>query len=154
MKIVIVGACPNSAALILPTLCTLHARRSITRVSHGCADSWVLTVETWAWERRIRTVCYPANWDLYGRDAAEYRDQAMLNERRPDLLIAMGAGVQVGRMKMRALLKNIPVVIPGFESTKEALSHPAKFAPLRILRAAASLSRRAQHNWPTQGAQS
>ncbi len=146
MKIIIVGACPNSAALILPTLCALHARRSITRVSHGCADSWVFAVETWAWERRIRTVCYPANWDLYGRDAAEYREQAMLNEGRPDLLIAMGAGVQVGRMKMRAQLKNIPVVIPGFESTKVALSQPTKLAPLRIQRTAASPSRRAQRS--------
>lgn len=115
MKIVIAGCCPNGGTLVLCALTSLHARRPLTRISHGCGDEWALSVENWAWKRRISTQCYPSNWDLYGRRAPEFRDQAMLNEGRPKLLLALGSGAQVARMKLRAKYARITVIVPGFE---------------------------------------
>lgn len=115
MKIVIVGGCPKVSSLVICTLAELHTRRPSTRIMYGYSEEWVLVVEGWAWQSRFPTRCYPANWNAYRRHALEFRDKAILNEGRPDLLLAMGSGTRVTRMKLQSKFTRIPVVVPYFD---------------------------------------
>ncbi len=110
MQIIIVGGRPDDPDFVDRSLSKLHSRRRITQISHGCSDPCALPAEAWAQARGVSTICYPANWDLYGRRAANYRDSAMLNADRADLLLAIGGGLRVARIKFHALLYGITVV--------------------------------------------
>lgn len=113
MRIIIVGGSPDNPRFVHRSLSALDARRRITLISHGCSDPCALPAEAWAWARGVQTMCHPANWDLYGRRAEQYRDNAMLNDDPPDLLLAIGGGRRVAKMKFHARLSGINVVSAG-----------------------------------------
>jgi predicted Rossmann-fold nucleotide-binding protein len=69
----------------------LHAERGIAVVIAGGRGADALAVE-WAKERGIPTEIYIAEWQRLGRKAGPIRNQRMLDEGRPDLIVAFPGG--------------------------------------------------------------
>ncbi|WP_095144441.1 MULTISPECIES: DUF2493 domain-containing protein [unclassified Pseudomonas] len=49
-------------------------------------------VEDWAREQGVDIVRYPPNWQLHGKQAERLRNTFMLNDSRPDTVIALPGG--------------------------------------------------------------
>jgi len=78
-------------------------------IIHGDAKGADFLARAWAkWvghaEKR-----YPANWKTHGRKAGAIRNQQMLDEGKPDLVIAFPGGVGTADMVRRAKASGIEV---------------------------------------------
>lgn len=61
---------------------------------------------------------YPAQWDKYGKGAGAIRNQQMIDEGRPTMVIAFPGGKGTADMVARAKKAGIPVVeVPNLVST-------------------------------------
>jgi hypothetical protein len=63
----------------------------------------------WAKDRRIATLKFMADWDRYGLSAGPRRNQKMLDDGRPDMVIAFPGSVGTADMVRRARLAGIPI---------------------------------------------
>lgn len=54
--------------------------------------------------------CFPANWDYHGRAAGPIRNQQMLDEGKPDLVVAFPGGTGTADMVRRARKAGVEVV--------------------------------------------
>ena len=61
-------------------------------VIHGGARGADQLAGAWAKERQVSCKTYPAQWDRYGKSAGFRRNEQMLNEGNPDLIIAFPGG--------------------------------------------------------------
>lgn len=66
------------------------------------ADEWALV--NWAPCKR-----YPAAWDVHGRSAGPIRNQQMLNDSKPDLVLAFPGGPGTADMVQRARMAGVEV---------------------------------------------
>lgn len=66
--------------------------------------------DEWAVLNYCETVVYPADWRTYGRAAGPRRNQQMLDEGRPDLVVAFPGGTGTADMVERAERAGVPVV--------------------------------------------
>lgn len=57
----------------------------------------------------IEVVTYKADWETYGRAAGPIRNQQMLEDGKPDLVVAFPGGAGTADMVRRALEKGIEV---------------------------------------------
>ena len=92
------------------TLRAIHTDRPITAVIHGAARGADTCGWGWATSIGIKTEAYPANWDLHGRKAGPIRNQQMLDEGKPDLVVAFPGGRGTADMVRRAKAAGIDVV--------------------------------------------
>ena len=67
----------------------IHEKLHIISGGAPGADSWA---EEWARERQIPFTVYPAPWTKYGKSAGYIRNKQMLDEGKPDLVIAFPGG--------------------------------------------------------------
>ncbi len=63
----------------------------------------------WAIENNIKLEEYPANWKEFGKNAGPIRNQKMIDEGKPDFVIAFPGGNGAADMIRRARRSNIPV---------------------------------------------
>lgn len=63
----------------------------------------------WAWVRRIPGEHYPADWDRHGKAAGPIRNRQMLDEGKPDLVIAFPGGRGTANMIEQAERAGVPV---------------------------------------------
>ena len=61
-------------------------------VIHGGARGADQLAGAWAKERQVSCNTYSAQWDRYGKSAGFRRNEQMLNEGNPDLIIAFPGG--------------------------------------------------------------
>ena len=61
-------------------------------VIHGAARGADQLAGAWAKERQVSCKTYPAQWDRYGKSAGFRRNEQMLSEGNPDLIIAFPGG--------------------------------------------------------------
>lgn len=64
----------------------------------------------WARARGVRWQCFRAEWDRYGHGAGPVRNQRILDDGRPDFLIAFPGGNGTADMVRRARLAGVRVV--------------------------------------------
>lgn len=64
----------------------------------------------WARKHGIDNLKYPPDWDRYGAAAGPMRNQEMIDDGRPDLVIAFPGGRGTQDMIKRALVAGIEVV--------------------------------------------
>jgi predicted Rossmann-fold nucleotide-binding protein len=62
------------------------------RLSHGGAEGVDTIAGTWAIAHGVQCAEYRANWKEHGRAAGPMRNRLMLEEERPDLVIAFPGG--------------------------------------------------------------
>jgi YspA, cpYpsA-related SLOG family len=97
------------------TLCNLNATRGpITCVIHGAAtgadDECMIWAQMMASVQKIVHAPFPADWHAYGRSAGPRRNQRMIDEGKPDLVVAFPGGRGTADMVKRAKDAKIEVV--------------------------------------------
>lgn len=90
-------------------LAEAHAEAPITLLIHGGAKGADRLAAKWADGMRIPMKEFPAHWVQHGRAAGPIRNQRMIDEGKPDLVIAMQGGRGTEDMVRRATLANVRV---------------------------------------------
>jgi len=80
-----------------------------THLIHGGARGADDEAGCWALQRDLPTTVYPANWNRDGRAAGPIRNQQMLDEGKPDLVVAFPGGVGTADMVRRARKAGVEV---------------------------------------------
>jgi hypothetical protein len=70
------------------------------------------TARRWAEIVKVPVVSFPANWALYGNLAGPIRNLQMIQEGRPDLVVAFKGGAGTRNMIKQATLYEIEVITP------------------------------------------
>ena len=85
------------------------AQRQPSVVIQGCARGADSFAGEWADLNGVEHLRFPADWDNLGRAAGPIRNQQMLDEGRPDLVIAFPGSKGTRDMMRRAVLAGVPV---------------------------------------------
>lgn len=78
-------------------------------VIHGAARGADMLADKVARSRRCTVESYPADWEQHGKAAGPIRNQQMLDEGRPSLVIAFGQGKGTDDMVRRAVKAGLKV---------------------------------------------
>ncbi len=105
-------------AKVFSTLQTLHDETGFVTLIHGDAPGADTLAAAWArhgFKSRERftmgTISYPADWNTHGRAAGPIRNQQMIDECKPDLVVAFPGGRGTADMVRRARAADIPVQV-------------------------------------------
>ena len=88
----------------------VQRQRPIRVLIHGGSQYLGGEIESWAREHGADLVRYPANWQMHGKQAERLRNLFMLNDSRPELLLALPGGDDTEELLARARGAGIPVV--------------------------------------------
>lgn len=94
------------------TLSAIHAETPVTRVIEGGATGADMWGRLWGHEVGVEVVEYPADWKNYGRKAGPLRNQLMIHDGKPDLVVAFPGGRGTADMVRRARAAGIKVIEP------------------------------------------
>lgn len=82
---------------------------------HGAARGADTVADDWAEDRDVTTRAFPADWNQYGKAAGPIRNQQMLDEGKPDLVLAfhddLAASKGTADMVRRAKKAGVPVYV-------------------------------------------
>lgn len=93
MKVLVCGGRKFADAnLLYRTLDRLHAEHGFTEVIEGGAIGADTLARNWARRRRIKVRTFHAQWFRYRKAAGPIRNAQMLDEGRPELVIAFPGG--------------------------------------------------------------
>lgn len=93
------------------TLCALDAARGpFAVVIHGCATGADKEGMGWAQALGRKHAPFQADWNTHGRAAGPLRNQRMIDQGKPDLVIAFPGGKGTADMVRRAKTAGIEVV--------------------------------------------
>jgi hypothetical protein len=81
----------------------------VSEVIHGGASGADSLAHYWGLEREVRTVTFNADWKNQGKAAGPLRNQRMLAEGRPDLVLAAPGGKGTADMVRRARAAGVEV---------------------------------------------
>lgn len=98
------------AARVCAVLNYYHSQRPFSVVIHGNAPGADSLAKFWAEARGVPDDPFPAEWDLYGRSAGPIRNTQMLDEGRPEIVIAFPGRAGTADMKKQARARNVPVL--------------------------------------------
>ena len=88
----------------------LAATRPVAAVITGGSPGADALAAEWAKARGIEHLEFPADWKRHGRAAGPIRNQQMLEEGRPDLVIAFPGGAGTADMARRARAARVQVL--------------------------------------------
>lgn len=100
----------EDSRLIYSTLDALHVQHNFSVVIHGDARGADRVAERWADSLGIRVSVYPALWERWGTRAGPIRNQLMLDQGRPDLVVAFPGGKGTAHMVRIAKEAGVEVV--------------------------------------------
>jgi hypothetical protein len=84
-----------------------------TTIIHGAARGADTLAANYARAKNIEEIACPADWAKYGLKAGFYRNQQMLNDHKPDLVIAFPGGRGTADMVRRAHKAKVAVIEIG-----------------------------------------
>jgi hypothetical protein len=90
----------------------------IDMLIHGCCSGADAMGREWADGSGVKTKPFPPEWVLYGPAAGPIRNQRMLDEGKPDLVVAFPGGRGTADMVRRARAAGVEVWIPGEDSDR------------------------------------
>lgn len=79
-------------------------------VISGMAPGADTMAADWAKQRGITVDAFPADWERHGRSAGPIRNQQMLDEGKPDLVLAFPGGRGTSDMVARAKKTGVKVI--------------------------------------------
>jgi predicted Rossmann-fold nucleotide-binding protein len=79
-------------------------------IIHGAARGADLLAASWAKDRGIEAVGYPAYWKQYRKAAGPIRNAQMLREGNPDVVVAFPGGSGTAHMVSIARKANVPTI--------------------------------------------
>lgn len=97
------------SARVNEVLSKLHYERTISIIAGGANGADKLAV-SWALLNNVPYREFKANWPLHGRKAGSIRNQQMLDEGKPDLVIAFPGGAGTTDMVNRARRAGLPIL--------------------------------------------
>jgi len=100
----------DDVALIHRALSLIHAQSPLSVLIHGGHAFLGVAVEGWARDMRLHVLRYPANWRTFGKRAEAIRNDFMLTDSRPDLVLAFDGGNDTRALVMGALGRGLPVL--------------------------------------------
>lgn len=66
-------------------------------------------------ERNIQCITYPALWNKYGRAAGMIRNQQMLDEGKPDIVLAFPKKTSIGTFGMMRIAKKAGITVEMYK---------------------------------------
>jgi hypothetical protein len=110
MKVLVTGGRDfTHSGTVFAALDVVHEEVTITVLIHGNARGADNLGALWAEKRGVRARRFKANWNKFGKAAGPMRNQQMINEGKPDLVVAFPGGRGTEDMIKRAQHHNIPV---------------------------------------------
>jgi len=97
------------ASALDEALDAIHREKNITRLIHGAARGADSLAAAWARSRGIPALAFPADWATRGKAAGFRRNEAMLREGRPELVVAFPGGKGTAHMVSLAKAAGVPV---------------------------------------------
>lgn len=94
---------------VFRTLDEIHAANRITLVINGGAPGADDLSSKWARTRSVPMHIEPADWKKHGRVAGPIRNRRMLDEQKPDLVVAFPGGAGTNNMIAIAEKAGVPV---------------------------------------------
>ena len=88
----------------------LNTYRDAALLIHGDARGADRLSGQWAAIHSVPVKAFPAEWGLHGKGAGHIRNQRMLDEGKPDLVIAFPGGTGTADMVRRAKAAGVRVV--------------------------------------------
>jgi hypothetical protein len=92
------------------TLLELDEATMITDIIAGGAKGADTLAQIWAAEFGVNAHFYHADWDTYGRAAGPIRNKQMLDEGKPDLVVAFPGGRGTANMVKQAREAGVKVI--------------------------------------------
>jgi hypothetical protein len=92
------------------TLSELNAKQPIGLLIHGAATGADRMAQAWALSRLIPDREFDANWPKYGGAAGAIRNQQVIDEGKPDLVVAFPGGPGTADLVQRAKLHSVKVI--------------------------------------------
>ena len=83
---------------------------NIDLIIHGGARGADAIAAFWALLRGIKAQSFPAQWSVFGKSAGMLRNKRMIEEGKPDIVIAFPGGAGTENMKDQAKSANIKVM--------------------------------------------
>jgi predicted polyphosphate/ATP-dependent NAD kinase len=115
MRVLVCGARDwRDRGFVYRVLDTMHAAKGFTLVITGGALGADLFGKLWAQDRRIATDTFQADWTRLGLAAGPIRNQRMIEEGKPDLVVAFPGGKGTADMVARADRAGVPVEKVGW----------------------------------------
>jgi len=102
----------DDVALIHRALILIHAQSPLSVLIHGGHAILGAAVEDWARNMRLHVLRYPANWRELGKRAEGIRNDFMLADSRPDLVLAFPGGNDTRALVLGALRRGLRVFDP------------------------------------------
>ena len=87
----------------------IHREKNITQLIHGAARGADSLAAAWARSRGIPALAFPAEWAMRGKAAGFRRNEAMLRQGRPELVVAFPGGKGTAHMVSLAKAAGVPV---------------------------------------------
>jgi hypothetical protein len=100
----------DDEARVHATLTALHKKDRFHAVLEGGADGADALGRQWAHGMGIRVETFEANWGAYGKAAGPMRNRRMLEEGRPDLIVAFPGGKGTADMIWRGRQAGVAVL--------------------------------------------
>jgi len=99
-------------SLLRTTLDRIHAEHPIAVIIHGGARGADVLARFSAVSNGIEVKVFHADWEKFGRAAGPIRNQQMIDEGKPDLVVAFDGGAGTADMVRRAVKAGIVVRHP------------------------------------------
>lgn len=93
------------------TLSAVHAETPISCIVHGAAVGADTMAGEWAAKAAIPVDSFPADWSKHGRAAGPIRNKRMIDEGKPDLVVAYPGGRGTANMVKQARAAGIRVQV-------------------------------------------
>jgi hypothetical protein len=103
------GRAYNNVANVWDTLDALQTSRPIALVIEGGAPGADRLARVWAQKHRVPLKTYSADWSRHGKAAGPIRNQRMIDDGKPDLVVAFPGGKGTTDMVQRAFAANVQV---------------------------------------------
>lgn len=113
MRILVCGGRNYARPLqVYRALDLLHEKRGITCIIAGGARGADHDAGMWADMRKVPCEVYKADWEQHGKAAGPIRNQQMLDEGKPDAVVAFPGGTGTADMVRRAEVARLKVWKP------------------------------------------
>ena len=109
MRILVCGGRDFKNYNLLKNVLDEYYKISNLTIIHGGAKGADSLAGDWAKDHDIYLKVFPADWKQYGKSAGPKRNQKMIEEGKPDLVIAFPGGNGTADMIRRARNSDIPV---------------------------------------------
>lgn len=103
----------SDTALLERILDDIHSKTPVTCLVHGAARGADTLAAQWAASRGVPALAFQADWERDGRAAGPLRNARMLEEGRPDSVVAFPGGRGTADMVARSRRAGLPVSGPG-----------------------------------------